>query len=718
MPTSPDDNYYINKIDDPLARSSANSLVGLGTGLIGKVFHHFKDKQQAAKAAEAYAKKYCDRYGKIRLLGMSQDIDLEDVYTAVKFLNSLSISNRFGSLNALEDDYRSAGNRRFQRGECKSEKGSKVANEHQYLYVLGNPGAGKSTFLRRVGLEALKGNRGNYQHDLIPVVIELKQFNQGNVDLVNAIANELAYFNFPDKRKATEYYLEKGKLLLLFDGLDEVPNAYSNEVQNKIDNLKTKYSDNRFILSCRIAAYKSSLAGFTTVELADFDDEQIEKFIHNWFSSELDKQNNVAEECWTKLSQPEYNASLELAQTPLLLTFLCISYDNYQDFPAQRSQLYSEALDILLRKWDAQKRVKRDKIYANWNINLELALLSELAYDFFSRDELFFTKESILEYIQVFLSDTEGDAKFIDSEAVLDAIAIQQGILVERAAGIYSFSHLTLQEYLTAKYISQDNTRIEKLVEEHLTDERWHEIFLLVAGIKDNADSLLLLMDRKTHQLVDTHKLDNILAWVERVTNSSNCGFRYLGKRAIAIAFVYTKPNTVRPFGTVNGKTTAIDIANIALNTEIYAHAFTEELIDAIANAVIYAFTDIDSYINAVLKAVKCFMNYAEWSKEWRIYKGLSYDDFILRLSTLQKQAPNRNSSLKYRKEFSQRLIDSFFIYMNTSQQEMNLSEQELRKLDLYLYSNLLIMKSNEAANRVTQKTWFDVESRMLLPVK
>ncbi|MEO1673698.1 MAG: histidine kinase, partial [Cyanobacteria bacterium J06631_2] len=114
------------------------------------------------------------------------------------------------------------------------------------------------------------------------------------------------------------------------------------------------------------------------------------------------------------------------------------------------------------------------------------ALLAELAHDFFAANELFFTKDRILEYIQVFLSDTSGDAKYIDTDRVLEAIAIQQGILVERAKDIYSFSHLTLQEYLTAKYISQDNRRIENLVQEHLTDERWREVFLLVAGIAVN----------------------------------------------------------------------------------------------------------------------------------------------------------------------------------------------------------------------------------------
>ena len=300
----------------------------------------------------------------------------------------------------MKDDYQSAASRRLQRGESQPVNGGKVANEHQYLYVLGNPGAGKSTFLRRVGLEAIKGEAGNYDHDCIPVMVELKQFNKGGVDLVEAIANELAYFNFPDRRQAAIDYLRQGKLLLLFDGLDEVPQVYADEVQDSIVKLKTKYSDNRFILSCRVAAFKSNLTGFTTVELADFDPEQIRKFINNWFSSAADKQHDLAAACWAKLSQPEYEASFELAQTPLLLTFLCITYGTYEDFPAQRNQLYADALDILLRKWDAQKRgIKRDnikEIYANWNINLELALLAELAHDFFADDELFFTKDRIL----------------------------------------------------------------------------------------------------------------------------------------------------------------------------------------------------------------------------------------------------------------------------------------------------------------------------------
>lgn len=103
---APDDNYFVDKVDDPLARSGANSLVGLGTRLIGQVVGYFKDRYQAQKAVEAYVKKYRDRYGKIRLLGMSQDIELEAIYVGVRFLDNLSINQRFGSQDALEESYR------------------------------------------------------------------------------------------------------------------------------------------------------------------------------------------------------------------------------------------------------------------------------------------------------------------------------------------------------------------------------------------------------------------------------------------------------------------------------------------------------------------------------------------------------------------------------------------------------------------------------------
>lgn len=47
------------------------------------------------------------------------------------------------------------------------------------------------------------------------------------------------------------------------------------------------------------------------------------------------------------------------------------------------------------------------------------------------------------------------------------------------------------------------NNSIEKLVKEHLFDDKWREVFLLVAGMLDNADELLLLVSRKAEEALD-----------------------------------------------------------------------------------------------------------------------------------------------------------------------------------------------------------------------
>jgi len=79
----------------------------------------------------------------------------------------------------------------------------------------------------------------------------------------------------------------------------------------------------------------------------------------------------------------------------------------------------------------------------------------------------------------------------------LRAIEAQHSLLVERAAGIYSFSHLTLQEYFTAWYI-KENGRIPSLMS-RLTDNRWREVFLMTASLLANADEFF----EQIHQSID-----------------------------------------------------------------------------------------------------------------------------------------------------------------------------------------------------------------------
>ncbi|MBD0309953.1 MAG: NACHT domain-containing protein, partial [Microcoleus sp. T1-bin1] len=462
-------------------------------GLIGKKLDE-ETKQRIYTASGEYGKRYFKRHGILKALGMREAVPLESVYTAVQFLDEQAIRS-FESIQNLEEAYRQAKERSFQQQNCKKQEGLKIANEKQYLMVLGQPGAGKSTFLRKIGLEALKGKKGGFKHDRIPVFIELKSFTSSQIDIEKLIVEEFSICGFPSSEQFIAKALEQGKLLILLDGLDEVPTVNTNEVISKIQNFVDRYDKNSFIVSCRTAAYRNNFQRFTDVKLADFDDTQIEQFIGNWFQSEVDKQAGTAQKCWELLQKPEYAAAKELAHTPLLLTFLCLIYDRSQNFPNNRSVLYRRALRILLEEWAAEKRIQKEEIYQGLSTELEESLLSEIAYTGFESDKLFFSQREVVEPIKTFLAGNLNAPKHLDGEAVLNAIAVQQGILVERAEDVFSFSHLTLQEYLTAQYIA-DNNLIEQLVTDHLSDGRWREVFLLVAGLvrsKNGTDDLLLL---------------------------------------------------------------------------------------------------------------------------------------------------------------------------------------------------------------------------------
>ena len=82
------------------------------------------------------------------------------------------------------------------------------------------------------------------------------------------------------------------------------------------------------------------------------------------------------------------------------------------------------------------------------------------------------------------------DVADIDGSAVLRAIAAQHGIFVERARGVYSFAHLTFQEYFAARYIYENEAKgtLKALIKMHVLEDSWREVFLLKASLLDDAD--------------------------------------------------------------------------------------------------------------------------------------------------------------------------------------------------------------------------------------
>ncbi|MXV83682.1 hypothetical protein F4Z98_09970, partial [Candidatus Poribacteria bacterium] len=315
-----------------------------------------------------------------------------------------------------------------------------------------------------------------------------------------------------------------------------MPKPKVNNVISKIGDFVDRYSQNRFIASCRIAAYTSGFTRFTDVEMADLDDSQIQTYINNWFASASNRKMKTAQQCWQALNASEHRAIKELAQNPLSLALLCQVYEDSQEFPSNEAILYRKILNIFLKKWTAEKGVRRDPPMSPYlAIPTVKELLSEIAAENFKADRLVFNEDELIDQIQNFYQRRTDTSSEFDASGILDALLVDPGLFVERANGIYSFLHLTFQEYLTANRIAGDKPLIEDLVSKHLYDWQWREVFLFTAGLMSKTDGLLLEMEAEAVEYIDTPELEGLLRWAEKITDGPNDQYNKITRRLFAV---------------------------------------------------------------------------------------------------------------------------------------------------------------------------------------
>ncbi|NEQ69592.1 MAG: NACHT domain-containing NTPase [Symploca sp. SIO2D2] len=471
--------------------------------------------------------------GTMKVLDMTQPIGLEDIYTNVNILEKITGRRRLAQ-NELLQCFDPESEDFYRRGLGKITEprvsGLEAVQRYDKLLVLGKPGAGKTTFLKYLAIHCANSQ---VLKERIPIFITLKQFaeTQNKPGFTTYINQILADCDVTEAQ-ATEV-INRGKGLILLDGLDEVKEEDSDRILNQIQQFTEQYHTNSFVLTCRIAAREYTFEKFTEVEVADFDNDQIQTFVSKWFRA---KASDLADYF---IEQLQENPPIqELATNPLLLTLLCIEFEDSGEFPPNRSELYNRAIHTLLRKWDAKRQIKRQQVYKKLSVQRKEDLLSEVAFTTFKRGDYFFKQRDVEQYIADYICNlpdakTDPDALLFDSEAVLKSIEAQHGLLVERARGIYSFSHLTFQEYFTAREIIA-KADLEELANRVL-EKRWREVFLLTPGMMRDASQLMQLMKQKIDRLVASNdKIQQFLSWVNQKSSS--------------VDVFYYKPAAVRAF--------------------------------------------------------------------------------------------------------------------------------------------------------------------------
>ena len=486
---------------------------------------------------ERYRQRIKELHSKIRILN-KESVPLSSHYVDLSVVSGLS-SKRHGNIYDLEMNFRKS--RSFIKNENPTHLRDLIS-EKSKIFLSGKPGAGKTTSLKHITVLAAEGRIKK-----LPIFISLTDLASCSQSLMQYIIAQFELCEFPHADIFIKSILENGEAIVLFDGFDEVveETGQREQLRKEIDLFTQKYSNNKFIISCRNAAINYQFNDFAYFEIADFDDNQTISYINNWFSNSRVTASTFIEQ----LQKPYHWNIKELTQNPLLLNLLCIVFEESKKIPSKKSDLYREAMDCLLQKWDESKDIKRDRIYQVLSLKNKRKLLAQLAFKFSNQRTIFFDQEKassiIVEFFEDLGSKNGGDE--IDGSVVLNAIEAQHGLITKRAEYIYSFSHLSFQEYFASRYVVETNTTsVLKKYFSHINDDSWEEIFFLTSGMQEKADvyftKFLSVINSKVAQ---DEKIKHILEWAdEKQQESYNNTHPALG-RIIALRTVLNIDNVV-----------------------------------------------------------------------------------------------------------------------------------------------------------------------------
>jgi len=418
---------------------------------------------------------------------------------------------------------------------------TEAVQQHQRLALLGDPGSGKSTFLRHLawtlaqrGLDERGPATALFGWDdarrLLPILLPLRRL----AGLLGAGANERAVYTAlrdeirdygvqaPDDLLTDA--LVRGTTILLFDGLDEVPQAAAGPLADRLTTLRAvreftdRYPRALAAITCRTRAFTDDLRaclGWSVESLASFTLGQVRHFVPAWYGELVvagQLEAAQAERLSTALIETVVSREQlrRMAGTPLLLTMMALLLYKRGTLPRDRPRLYEEILELLLGQWD---KVRDGQSLAevigrpDWTSDRLRPLLDRLSFQAHAaarstdgrgrlgRGELY---TALIDFFRDAQVPAPGDTAL----HCLDYFEQRSGLLTPDGPDSYVFAHLTLQEHCAGRHMLLSRDAVNQVLARR-GEDRWREPILLGLGVVQASNPYLVekvlrtLLDRR-----------------------------------------------------------------------------------------------------------------------------------------------------------------------------------------------------------------------------
>jgi NACHT domain-containing protein len=358
--------------------------------------------------------------------------------------------------------------------------------------VLGNPGAGKSTLAKKICYDlardddpALLGRRV-----ITPVIVTLKDYGADKRSHGYSVREFLevrarASFQFEVPEGGFKYLLSTGRLLVIFDGLDELlDTSYRQEIRSDVESFGRRYPATPLIVTSREVGYSQAPLEpevFSMIRIAEFDGDRVSEYAAKWFA--LDKELTPKEQSAKATSFVAESAVVhDLRSNPLLLALMCNLYRGQNYIPRNRPDVYESCARMLFEVWDKSRGIESVLPIAE-HLRPAMQFLASWIY---SDDSLRagVTREQLIEKSTEFLLRWRFDDPHRARHAAAEFVDFCRGRAWvfsdlgsnESGTDLFLFTHRTFLEYFAAAYLVESHPSNSELIEvlaPHIAKQEW-----------------------------------------------------------------------------------------------------------------------------------------------------------------------------------------------------------------------------------------------------
>ncbi len=304
------------------------------------------------------------------------------------------------------------------------------------ILIEGTAGQGKSIFLRQLcAVELAQGK-------CIPLFVELRRINK-SLNLKDRVFAAFEALGLTVDDNLFNALSASGKILLLLDGFDEVPEDVKSTVLTELEDLSCAREQLRIVVTSRPQESIQASSHFSIIQLDNLKDKEYTNVISRLAHGQVWAENLI--------SHIETRAShiKDLLKTPLMVTLLVLQYKSFQNLPTNLSEFYDALFQTLLQRHDGTKpgftrhrNCKLDDIQYRSVFEALCILAKKSSQQTFTSKQLYDLTNAALK---------ESDLKSNAADYIDDIVRIT--CLILREGEEHRFIHKTVQEYYTAFFV-------------------------------------------------------------------------------------------------------------------------------------------------------------------------------------------------------------------------------------------------------------------------